>query len=58
MGPGNPGPVVMKPGEAAASGLPPAPARAGARVRWFGLGLATGVIGTLIVVATVATLTH
>lgn len=58
MGPGNPGPVTMKPGEGATSGLPRAPERVGGRARWFGLGLATGVIGTLIVLATVATFGH
>lgn len=58
MGPGNPGPVTMKPGEGATSGLPRAPERTEGRARWFGLGLTTGIVGTLIAVITVVALTH
>jgi hypothetical protein len=56
MGPGNPGPITMKPGEGATSGLPRPPERVQGRARWFTIGLATGIVGTLIVVATVVTL--
>jgi hypothetical protein len=58
MGPGNPGPITMKPGEGATSGLPRAPERARGRVHWFGLGLTTGIVGTLVIVVTIATFTH
>ncbi|MCX7523139.1 hypothetical protein OSC27_12740 [Microbacterium sp. STN6] len=58
MGPGNPGPVTMGNGGGPTSGLPTPPPRAHGRLRWFGLGMTTGVVGTLVVVIIVATLTH
>ncbi|MHA7985210.1 hypothetical protein ACX9R5_05315 [Rathayibacter sp. CAU 1779] len=58
MGPGNPGPVTMKPGEGATSGLPRPPERSHGPLRWFGLGLTTGVVGTLVVVAVVIAVSH
>ena len=45
------GPVTMKSGGGAMPGLPSAPQRVGGRLRWFCIGLTTGVVATLVVVA-------
>lgn len=58
LGPGTPGPVTMRAGEGPTSGLPTPPPRLRGPLRWFGLGLTTGIVGTLAAVLTVATLTQ
>ncbi|GAB3388972.1 hypothetical protein GCM10027568_10570 [Humibacter soli] len=58
LGPGSMGPVTMKSGEGAVPGLPSVPERVGGRARWFCLGLTTGIVGTLIAVVTVMSLTR
>ena len=50
LGPGSLGPVTMRSGEGPTPGLPRPPERAHGPLRWFSIGAATGVIGTLIVV--------
>ena len=57
MGPGTPGPITMKPGDGATSGLPRPPARARGPLRWFSLGVTTGVVGTVIVIGVVIAVT-
>lgn len=52
------GPVTMKRGGGAMPGLPSAPDRVGGRLRWFSLGLTTGIVGTLVAVVTVLSLTR
>jgi hypothetical protein len=58
LGPGSMGPVTMKSGGGAMPGLPTAPERVGGRLRWFSIGLTTGIIGTLVTVVTVLSLTR
>ncbi|QDZ14013.1 hypothetical protein [Humibacter ginsenosidimutans] len=58
LGPGSLGPVTMKSGDGSVPGLPPAPARIQGRARWFFIGLTTGIVGTLVVVVTVVSLTR
>jgi len=48
----------MKNGGGATPGLPQPPARVSGRLRWFTLGLTTGIVGTLVVVITVVSLTR
>ena len=58
MGPGGLGPVRMKRGGGAEPGLPSAPARSRGALRWFFIGLATGVVATLLVITLVVTFTQ
>lgn len=58
LGPGSLGPVSMKNGEGSVPGLPAAPERSHGRARWFCIGLATGVVGTLVVVVVTLSLTR
>ena len=48
----------MKAGEGATSGLPAAPERSHGSLRWFSLGVTTGVVATLIVVAIIIAVAH
>jgi hypothetical protein len=48
----------MKNGEGSVPGLPAAPERSHGRARWFCIGLATGVVGTLVVVVVTLSLTR
>ena len=50
MGPGSPGPISMKSGEGATSGLPKPPQGSTGPLRWFSIGVVCGVVATLIVV--------
>ena len=56
LGPGSMGPVTMKSGGGPTPGLPAAPERVGVRLRWFCIGLTAGIVGTLLVVVTFASL--
>ena len=58
LGPGAAGPVIMKDGGGPTSGLPPRPPIVQGPLRWFGLGMTTGVVGTFVVIIAVATFTH